>query len=158
MELKFQTSTLNLNDMTMRFRLKARLRIVLTVGLFLMSGTIVRRRAEFAPAENLFAGFGAAYAQENDSGPKAAVTREKDGGIIPLREVSDPYPVFNGIAVDPQNNIVAMTDVNRKSLLSYDRAAAPNGTEITPPSRQIIGPVTAAHEAQHQHLSLPVRG
>ena len=142
MELKFQTSTLNLNDMTMRFRLKARLRTVLTVGLFLISGTIVRRRAEFSPAENLFAGFGAAYAQENDSGPKATARREKDGDIIPLREVSDPYPVFNGIAVDPENNIVAMTDVNRKSLLSYDRAAAPNGTEITAPSRQIIGPVT----------------
>ena len=43
------------------------------------------------------------------------------GDIIPIRQLSDPYPVFNGIAVDPVNGLVAMTDVNRKSLLTYSR-------------------------------------
>ncbi len=56
------------------------------------------------------------YAQEG--APKPA-----GGDIIPLRQVSDPYPVFNGIAIDPANNVVAMSDVNRKSLVSYARSA-----------------------------------
>src|SRR5579862_1342641 len=62
--------------------------------------------------------------------------------IIPLRQVSDPYPVFNGIALDPVNNVVAMSDVNRKSLLSYERAAGANAGEITDPRHQIFGPLT----------------
>ena len=64
------------------------------------------------------------------------------GDIIPLRQVSDPYPVFNGIAIDPVNNIVAMTDVNRKSLLTYDRTTDSSKAGITSPRRQIFGPLT----------------
>ena len=61
------------------------------------------------------------YAQENPSSASG-------GDMPPLRQVSDPYPVFNGIAIDPENNLVAMTDVNRKSLLSYARSAdSPRG-------------------------------
>src|SRR5579863_10461291 len=63
---------------------------------------------------------GAVYAQEQRA---ASGAQQAGGDIIPLRQVSDPYPVFNGIAVDPINNVVAMSDVNRKSLLSYDRIA-----------------------------------
>ena len=64
------------------------------------------------------------------------------GDIIPLRQVSDPYPVFNGIAIDPENNLVAMSDVNRKSLLSYPRSADSKRGEITAPQRQVFGPLT----------------
>jgi len=64
------------------------------------------------------------------------------GDIIPLRQVSDPYPVFNGIAIDTENNLVAMTDVNRKSLISYPRLAASRGREITPLNHQVFGPLT----------------
>src|SRR6266849_455872 len=60
-----------------------------------------------------------------EGGPAAA-----GGDIIPLRQVSDPYPVFNGIAIDTENNEVAMTDVNRKSLVSYPRLATSRGGEI----------------------------
>src|SRR6202030_884897 len=43
------------------------------------------------------------------------------------RMVVDPYPALNGIAVDPQNDVVIASDPNRKSLLLYDRSgnAAP---------------------------------
>ncbi|PWU03637.1 MAG: hypothetical protein C5B51_18585 [Terriglobia bacterium] len=78
--------------------------------------------------------FGVANAQESDVTPMG-------GDIIPLRQVTDPYPVFNGIAVDPVNNLVAMTDVNRKSIVSYDRSASA-GARITPPRRQVFGPLT----------------
>jgi DNA-binding beta-propeller fold protein YncE len=78
---------------------------------------------------------GVASAQEHQSKPQG-------GDITPLRQVSDPYPVFNGIAVDPVNNIVAMSDVNKKSLLSYDRTADSIRTTITLPRRQVFGPLT----------------
>jgi DNA-binding beta-propeller fold protein YncE len=76
----------------------------------------------------------AAFAQENQSKPQG-------GDIIPLRQVSDPYPVFNGIAIDPANGVVAMSDVNRKSLVSYSRSA-PSGGAIANPRRQVFGPLT----------------
>ena len=81
------------------------------------------------------AGVGAVFefAQENRSKPLG-------GDIIPVRQVADPYPVFNGIAVDPVNDVVAMSDVNRKSLLNYNRTAESGG--ITPPRRQVFGPLT----------------
>src|SRR5258708_7900450 len=63
--------------------------------------------------------------------------------IAAARTIADPYPVFNGIAVDSDNNIVVMTDGNRKSVLIYDRTAGVSGpTEETVPLRQIIGPET----------------
>ena len=34
--------------------------------------------------------------------------------------VYDPHPTFNGMAVDPANNVVIMSDENRGSLLSYN--------------------------------------
>ena len=68
---------------------------------------------------------------------------EKGGDLMPARAITDPYPAFNGIAVDADNNIVVMTDGNRKSLLIYDRTAPVSGpTEETVPLRQIIGPET----------------
>ena len=64
------------------------------------------------------------------------------GDIIPLRQVSDPYPAFNGIAIDTQNNLVAMTDVNRKSVLSYARTAGSQSKGVTPAKHQAFGPLT----------------
>lgn len=62
--------------------------------------------------------------------------------IAPLRCIADPYPTFNGVAVDPQRNIVVMSDTNRKSLLIYDRSSGSKSSEETAPQRQIMGPLT----------------
>src|SRR4029077_6813695 len=79
--------------------------------------------------------FVAVYAQEK----RATSASPQDGGdIIPFPQVSDPYPVFNGIAVDPINNLVAMSDVNRKSLMSYSRSAISTGGGISGPRRQLF--------------------
>lgn len=102
-------------------------RVIAGVALLIASGP-----ARHTP-ENLFTEFGAAYAQEPEP---------QGGDLLPLRQVFDPYPVFNGIAIDSENNIVVMTDVNRKSVLSYDRAFSSNAAEITPLRRQIFGPLT----------------
>jgi DNA-binding beta-propeller fold protein YncE len=66
--------------------------------------------------------------------------------IPPIRMIADPYPAFNGVAVDAANGLVAMSDPNRKSLLLYDRAGVSAGVasqgEASVPIRQIVGPDT----------------
>ncbi len=62
--------------------------------------------------------------------------------IAPLRMIADPYPAFNGIAVDGTNGFVAMSDPNRKSLLLYDRLRGASRGEASVPLRQIVGPDT----------------
>jgi len=65
------------------------------------------------------------------------------GDIPPCRNLADPYPEFNGVAVDPVNNIVLFSDTNLKSLLVYPRTAgSAHSGAITPPLRQILGPAT----------------
>lgn len=62
--------------------------------------------------------------------------------IPPVRYVVDPYPTYNGVAVDVENNRVVMSDENRKSVLVYDRTRGNNSTAVTAPLRQIMGPKT----------------
>jgi DNA-binding beta-propeller fold protein YncE len=62
--------------------------------------------------------------------------------IPPVRMIADPYPVFNGIAVDAANGLVAMSDPNRKSLLVYDRVGGASQGDASVPLRQIVGPDT----------------
>jgi len=62
--------------------------------------------------------------------------------IPAARMVVDPYPALNGIAVDPQNDVVIASDPNRKSLLFYDRSRTTIENAQTRPVRQIIGPAT----------------
>lgn len=62
--------------------------------------------------------------------------------IPPVRMIADPYPAFNGIAVDAGNGIVAMSDPNRKSLLVYDRVRGATHGDVSVPVRQIVGPDT----------------
>lgn len=54
--------------------------------------------------------------------------------------MQDPYSTFTGIAVDPINNEVVLSDDNRFNLLVYDRAAKSEG--VTRPRRKIGGPNT----------------
>src|SRR6266850_1928731 len=46
--------------------------------------------------------------------------------IAPIRSVRDQYPVFTDVAVDPDANIVAVTDENLFSLRTYDRDVSSN--------------------------------
>jgi DNA-binding beta-propeller fold protein YncE len=62
--------------------------------------------------------------------------------IPPVRMIADPYPAFNGIAVDAANGLVAMSDPNRKSLLVYDRIRGASQGDASVPLRQIVGPDT----------------
>ena len=62
------------------------------------------------------------------------------GDVAPLRIVGDPHPTFDGIAVDPENDVVVMSDENRSSLLIYDRKPGAPSDKVTEPKRQIVGP------------------
>jgi DNA-binding beta-propeller fold protein YncE len=64
------------------------------------------------------------------------------GDVAPVRYVIDPYPTFNGIAVDSDNGKVLMSDTNRKGLLLYDRASGSRSKNETSPLRQVTGPNT----------------
>ncbi len=67
------------------------------------------------------------------------------GEVAPCRTLEDPYPEFNGIAVDPQNGIAVLSDTNLKSALIYDINAgeSPSGPgTITPFKGWIKGPAT----------------
>jgi DNA-binding beta-propeller fold protein YncE len=64
------------------------------------------------------------------------------GDVPPTRIVADPYPTFDGLAVDPENDVVVMSDENRSGLLIYDRTSGSHSTAITEPKRHIIGPRT----------------
>jgi DNA-binding beta-propeller fold protein YncE len=65
------------------------------------------------------------------------------GDIAPVRMVVDPYPSFNGVAVDTTNDLVMMSDTNRKSLLVYDRTAgSATSKQAVAARQQIMGPDT----------------
>ena len=65
------------------------------------------------------------------------------GDLPPVRMVVDPYPSFNGVAVDTTNDLVMMSDTNRKSLLVYARTAGNvTSKEAAAPRQQIMGPDT----------------
>jgi len=75
-------------------------------------------------------------------GPETGPMNSIGGDLPPVRFVFDPYPTFNGVAVDVRNNRVMMSDENRKSVLTYDRTRGSTSADVTPPLRQIIGPQT----------------
>jgi len=65
------------------------------------------------------------------------------GDLPPVRMVVDPYPSFNGVVVDTTNDLVMMSDTNRKSLLIYDRTAgSATSRQAATPKQQIMGPDT----------------
>jgi len=66
------------------------------------------------------------------------------GDCLPSTELHDPYPEFNGIAIDPKGGIVVMSDTNLKSALVYplNVKAPPSDSDITTPLHWVKGPNT----------------
>ncbi|MBI3262602.1 MAG: hypothetical protein HYZ58_05565, partial [Acidobacteria bacterium] len=60
--------------------------------------------------------------------------------IPPVRSVYDPFPTFDGIALDTVNDRVIFSDENRHSMLVYERTAGGASTDVTEPVRFIFGP------------------
>src|SRR5262245_39494368 len=61
------------------------------------------------------------------------------GGVIPpVRSVSDPFPTFDGVAIDTENNRVIFSDENRHSMLVYERTAGGSSSETTEPVQWVF--------------------
>jgi DNA-binding beta-propeller fold protein YncE len=60
------------------------------------------------------------------------------GDLAPIRKVQDPFPVFTDVAVDPDSNIVTVSDENRFSLRTYKRDGDSNA--VADPLTVITGP------------------
>lgn len=75
-----------------------------------------------------------------DGPPPGWPGKEALGGNVPAaRVVYDPHPTFNGMAIDPQNNVVIFSDENQESLLSYNLTDGGRSAETTTPRTHIIG-------------------
>ena len=64
------------------------------------------------------------------------------GLVPPIRSVADPFPTFDGIALDTENDRVILSDENRHSMLVYDRTAGNFSNEPTEPVQWVFGPKT----------------
>lgn len=65
------------------------------------------------------------------------------GDVPPARVVRDPYPTFHGVAVDAEQDIVAMTDSNRHGYWTYPRTAGSlTAKAATEPLTGVRGPAT----------------
>ena len=86
---------------------------------------------------------GAAAPRQSQGSPPGWPGKGTIGGNIPaMAMVADPWPTFDGMAVDGENGIVAMSDENRHSLLIYDRTAGGDSPKVTQPRGRVIGPTS----------------
>jgi DNA-binding beta-propeller fold protein YncE len=64
----------------------------------------------------------------------------------PARFIKDPYPAWSAIAVNPENDMVVLTDENLHRIVEYHRLDnTPADAELTEP-RRVIGGVNTATE------------
>jgi DNA-binding beta-propeller fold protein YncE len=92
--------------------------------------------AAAAPPQEVTAGAGTTYQAHTRAG---AINRK------PVRYLKDPYPAFSAVAVNPENDMVMVTDENLFRIVEYSRRDnAPNTSTITQPRREIGGPNTRA--------------
>jgi 6-phosphogluconolactonase (cycloisomerase 2 family) len=75
----------------------------------------------------------------------AAATRPAEQDRAPLRTIRDPNPAFSAIAVEPETNMLVVTDENLFQVLEYDRREnTPAAARMTEPKRMIGGDLTKA--------------
>ena len=61
----------------------------------------------------------------------------------PQRVIKDPYPSFSAVAINPDENMLVVTDENLYRILEYDRRDnTPPEARLTEPKRVISGPDT----------------
>jgi DNA-binding beta-propeller fold protein YncE len=99
-------------------------------------GPLDRLTAELVPAQLV------ALAAENACFDTAQAPVEP--GLQPARRIADAYPTFLGVAVDPENGRVVMSDSGMKGLLMYTRTAgtAPGVDQVTKPLTDVRGTST----------------
>ena len=114
-----------------------------TDDICLMPPTL-EQRAEYQAAIAAYqsrSGGAAAAQKESDGAPPGWPGKNTIGGNIPpTAAVMDPWPTFDGIAVDGENGIVAMSDENRHGILIYGADSGGQSSKVTPPRGWVLGP------------------
>src|SRR6267142_742335 len=104
----------------------------------------LEQRAEYQAAIAAYqtrSGAAAAPKREPQGAPPGWPGRNTLGGNIPpTAAVMDPWPTFDGIAVDGENGVVAMSDENRHGLLIYDATSGGTSPKVTTPRGWVLGP------------------
>ena len=71
--------------------------------------------------------------------------RTVDIDRAPVRMIRDPNPAFSAVAVEPESNMLVVTDENLFQVLEYDRRdSTPSNAKMTEPKRVIQGTNTKA--------------
>src|SRR5437899_10987364 len=114
------------------------LRKILFVAAALVLSYFVGSRFDFVPilktATALAQGHRSLSSRDSKSGSRPAADASIGGGdIAPIRAVADPHPVFDGIALDPANSLVAISDDTHHSLRVYDRASGGKYDPVSEP-------------------------
>jgi DNA-binding beta-propeller fold protein YncE len=80
----------------------------------------------------------------NENGCLLPSADDTNAGLTPVRTIADAFPNFLGVAVDPGNGKVVMSDSGLKGLLMYDRAAgsAAGVDKVTAPLAHLHGSAT----------------
>jgi DNA-binding beta-propeller fold protein YncE len=81
-----------------------------------------------------------ALVQQKDAAKPAAGGKPTNADRAPLRTIRDPNPAFSAIAVEPQSNMLVVTDENLFRVLEFDRRdSTPPAARMTEPKRVIGG-------------------
>ena len=112
--------------------------------LCLMPPTLEQRaeyQASIAAYQSKTGAAAAAAKAENPGAPPGWPGKSTLGGNIPpTAAIMDPWPTYDGIAVDSENGVVAMSDENRHGLLIYDATSGGNSAKVTTPRGWVLGP------------------
>jgi len=104
----------------------------------------LEQRAEYQSAiaayQSRSGGAAAAQKESNGAPPGWPGKNTIGGNIPPTAAVMDPWPTFDGIAVDGENGIVAMSDENRHGILIYDTPSGGQSSKVTAPRGWVLGP------------------
>jgi DNA-binding beta-propeller fold protein YncE len=131
-----------------------RLFLLCVLAIIWFYGSVPRRTSAYSaqpeglPADEIFASFSGTCAMPPDTQapPSGSISSrpqaDDSSDFLPIRSIVDQYPSFNGIAFDPDQNVIVLSDTNKKSLLAYRRPVGKDSEEETAPLHQIIGPAT----------------
>jgi len=87
----------------------------------------------------------AASLRQEGAGATAPARGSTDADRAPVRVIRDPNPAYSAIAVEPNSNMLVITDENLFQMLEYDRRDnTPPSARMTEPKRVVGGSRTHA--------------
>src|SRR5204862_8024659 len=85
--------------------------------------------------------YAGAQATPGRAADRAPVTIDR----APQRAIKDQYPSFSAVAIDPEENMLVVTDENLFHVLEYDRLEnTPSRACLTEPEPRLSGPNTCS--------------